>query len=374
MPLSAVFHTSSLQKQVAALSDAFAIAGEFLHCDVINSGHINMTFRATYRKPDGTTRRYIFQRVNDAVFPCPRDVMHNVEKVTNHIRWKMLRVLKTPFRQTLNLYSARGGRKYLEIPGSGFWRCYNCIENTHTFDVADHPRQAYEAARAFGAFQQLLCDMNPEDIHETIPFFHHTRKRFDHLEKAAAADSHGRLNTCRKEMDFIRRRERYVDVLLDLQERGELPVRIVHNDTKINNVMLDRETDKAVCVIDLDTVMPGSVLYDFGDMVRTMTSPAAEDEENLDKTFLRMPMFEAVVKGYLHHAAGSLQTRFFRSAHHAGNGNPLPDRLPGRGRLFQNEKRTAQPAPGPHPAQAGGKHGRANARNGRMRPEMLPDC
>ena len=273
MPLSAVFHTSSIQKQVAALSDAFAIAGEFLHCDVINSGHINMTFRATYRKPDGTTRRYIFQRVNDAVFPCPKDVMHNVEKVTNHIRWKMLRVLKTPFRQTLNLYSARGGRKYLEIPGSGFWRCYNCIENTHTFDVADHPRQAYEAARAFGAFQQLLCDMNPEDIHETIPFFHHTRRRFDHL-----------------------------DVLLDLQERGELPVRIVHNDTKINNVMLDRETDKAVCVIDLDTVMPGSVLYDFGDMVRTMTSPAAEDEENLDKTFLRMPMFEAVVKGYLESA------------------------------------------------------------------------
>lgn len=187
MPLSAVFHTSSIQKQVAALSDAFAIAGEFLHCDVINSGHINMTFRATYRKPDGTTRRYIFQRVNDAVFPCPKDVMHNVEKVTNHIRWKMLRVLKTPFRQTLNLYSARGGRKYLEIPGSGFWRCYNCIENTHTFDVADHPRQAYEAARAFGAFQQLLCDMNPEDIHETIPFFHHTRRRFDHLEKAAGS-------------------------------------------------------------------------------------------------------------------------------------------------------------------------------------------
>lgn len=165
--------------------------------------------------------------------------------------------------------------------------------------MADHPRQAYEAARAFSAFQQLLCDMNPEDIHETIPFFHHTRRRFDHLEKAAAADSHGRLNTCRKELDFIRRRERCVDVLLDLLEQGELPVRIVHNDTKTNNVMLDTETDEAVCVIDLDTVMPGSVLYDFGDTVRTMTSPAAEDEEDLDKTFMRMPMFEAVVKGYL---------------------------------------------------------------------------
>lgn len=115
MPLSAVFHTSSLQEQMAALSDAFAIEGEFLHCAPINSGHISMTFRAAYRKPDGTVSRCIFQRVNDAVFPCARDVMHNVEKVTNHIRWKMLRVLKTPFRQTLNLYSARGGRKYLEM-------------------------------------------------------------------------------------------------------------------------------------------------------------------------------------------------------------------------------------------------------------------
>lgn len=298
MPLSAVFHTDSLQEQVAALGDAFAIAGEFLHCDTINSGHINLTFRAAYRREDGTTDRYIFQRVNDAVFPCPRDVMHNVEKVTNHIRWKMLRVLKTPFRQTLNLYSARGGRKYLEIPGSGFWRCYNCIKSTHTFDVAEHPRQAHEAARAFGAFQQLLCDMNPEDIHETIPFFHHTRKRFDRLMEAAAGDARGRLDSCRSELEFIRGREQYVDILTDLLEQGKLPVRIVHNDTKINNVMLDRKTDRAVCVIDLDTVMPGSILYDFGDMVRTMTSPAAEDEEDLSKTFLRMPMFEAVVKGY----------------------------------------------------------------------------
>ena len=117
--------------------------------------------------------------------------------------------------------------------------------------------------------------------------------------EAAREDSSGRLASCRKELEFIRKREREVDLLLNLQEKGELPIRIVHNDTKINNVMLDAETDRAVCVIDLDTVMPGSVLYDFGDMVRTMTSPAAEDEEDLEKTFMRMPMFEAVVKGYL---------------------------------------------------------------------------
>lgn len=302
MPLSALFHTSSLQEQVAALGDEFAIDGEFISCETINSGHINMTFRATYRRNSGALDRYIFQRVNDAVFKRPRDVMHNVEKVTLHIHWKKLRVLKTPDCQTLNLYSARGGKKYLELPGFGFWRCYNCIERTHTLDVAESPRQAYEAACAFGTFQELLCDMNPKDIHETIPQFHHTRSRFNRLMKAASHDAFNRLDSCRNELDFIRSREKEVDTLLDLQASGSLPVRIVHNDTKINNVMLDQDTDKAVCVIDLDTVMPGSVLYDFGDMVRTMTSPAAEDEEDLDKTFMRMPMFEAVVQGYLHSA------------------------------------------------------------------------
>ena len=141
--------------------------------------------------------------------------------------------------------------------------------------------------------------MNPDDIVETIPGFHHTRNRFNRLMEVAAQDPQERLSTCLPELDFIKAREQDVDRLLDLQASGVLPTRITHNDTKINNVMLDEDTDHAVCVIDLDTVMPGSILYDFGDMVRTMTSPAAEDEEDLDKTYLRMPMFEAVVKGYL---------------------------------------------------------------------------
>lgn len=304
MPLSEFFNTDSLQEQIAALGNEFAIEGEFIHCESLNSGHINATFRASYRKDDGSTDRYIFQRVNDTVFKQPRDVMHNVEKVTHHIHWKTLRVLKNDTCQTLNLYPARGGRKYLELPGHGYWRCYNCIENTHTFDVAEHPRQAYEAAHAFGTFQELLCDMNPEDIHETIPSFHNTRQRFNRLISIVEQDPCKRLSSCRQELDFILNREHHTDVLLDMEAVGALPVRIVHNDTKINNVMLDTQTNKAICVIDLDTVMPGSILYDFGDMVRTMTSPAAEDEEDLDKTHMRMEMFEAVVQGYLNAAKG----------------------------------------------------------------------
>ncbi len=307
MPLSKIFHTTSLKEQISALGDEFAIEGDFLRHDVINSGHINLTFRAEYVSSGGEVKRYIFQRVNDEVFKKPRDVMHNVEKVTRHIQWKTLRVIRPHEFQTLNLFPARGGRNYLELSGAGFWRCYNCIEHTHTYDVAETPQQAYEAAQAFGAFQELLCDMNPADIHETIPFFHHTRRRFDRLMKVAQQDPMERLASCKPEFDFIRAHESCVDVVLDLLDKGEIPLRIVHNDTKINNVMLDQSTDLAVCVIDLDTVMPGSVLYDFGDMVRTMTSPAAEDEEDLSKTFLRMPMFEAVTRGYLR-TAGSFIT------------------------------------------------------------------
>lgn len=304
MPLSSVFHTASLRDQIAALGDEFAIEGDFLRHDVINSGHINMTFRAEYASHNGKVSRYIFQRINDAVFTQPRDVMHNVEKVTRHILWKMRRVIRPHEFQTLNLYAARGGRNYLELPGAGYWRCYNCIEHTHTYDVAETPQQAYEAAQAFGAFQELLCDMNPADIHETIPYFHHTRRRFDRLMEVARQNPKGRLESCTRELEFVRAHESCVDVILDLLAQGEIPTRIVHNDTKINNVMLDEDTDLAVCVIDLDTVMPGSALYDFGDMVRTMTSPAAEDEEDLSKTFLRMPMFEAVTRGYLRSARG----------------------------------------------------------------------
>ncbi len=286
-------------ERIAAIGDLFAIEGEFVTGKEIPSGHINTTYQATFRKKDGTEDSYILQRINDYVFKDPAAVIRNVEKVTRHINWKVLRRMKDSAGQTLNLYPARGGRNYIDIPGDGIWRCYNYLAGTHTYDVVENTRQAYQAGYAFGSFQDLISDMNPNDIVETIPNFHHTRQRYNRLMEVVAQDPKGRLASCMPEVEFIKAREADVDRLLDMQARGELPTRITHNDTKINNVMLDEDTDRAVCVIDLDTVMPGLVLYDFGDMVRTVTPPTEEDEEDLSKVRMRMGMFQSIVDGYL---------------------------------------------------------------------------
>jgi aminoglycoside phosphotransferase (APT) family kinase protein len=216
----------------------------------------------------------------------------------------VLRSKKSLGGQTLNLFPSRKGGTWLEDENGGVWRCYNHIEGCVTYDVVENTRQAYQAAHAFGSFQDLVSDLEPSKIIETIPDFHHTRKRFSRLMEVAEKDALGRLESVRAEFDFIRTRENLVDVLLDLQTAGTIPTRVTHNDTKINNVMIDADTDEAVCVIDLDTVMPGLALYDFGDLVRSATSPAAEDETDLTKVRMQMPMFEALVEGYLD-AAGA---------------------------------------------------------------------
>lgn len=292
--------------RIAAIGDLFAIEGDFVDGKEIPSGHINTTYRATYRKSDGHEDRYILQKINSNVFKDPRAVMRNVEKVTRHINWKVLRRRTDSAGQTLNLYPARGGRMYIEILGDGIWRCYNYIEGTHTYDIVENTRQAYQAGYAFGSFQDLVSDMNPVDLVETIPGFHDTRQRYNRLMEVAAQDPNGRLASCLPELEFIKAREKDVDILINLQKEGKLPTRITHNDTKINNVMLDEATDEAVCVIDLDTVMPGCVLYDVGDIIRTVTTPTAEDEEDLSKIRMRISMFQSIVDGYLDAASGFL--------------------------------------------------------------------
>ena len=225
-PLAATTDPDQLLCRIAGIGDLFAIEGEFVTGKEIPSGHINTTYKATYRKSDGTEDSYILQRINDYVFKDPRAVMRNVEKVTRHINWKVLRRLKDSAGQTLNLYPARGGRNYIDIPGDGIWRCYNYLAGTHTYDVVENTRQAYQAGFAFGSFQDLISDMNPDDIVETIPGFHHTRNRFNRLMEVAAQDPQERLSTCLPELDFIKAREQDVDRLLDLQAGGVLPTRI----------------------------------------------------------------------------------------------------------------------------------------------------
>lgn len=306
-PQSAIISEGPLADRIALIGDQFAIEGEFLYGEELRNGHINTTYRACYRTSDCREERYILQRINENVFKDPKAVMRNVEKVTRHISWKILRRKKDAAGQTLNLYPARGGRTYITLEGGGgVWRCYNNIESTHTYDVVENTRQAYQAGYAFGSFQDLICDMNPGDIVETIPNFHHTPKRLEALEAMIAADPCGRATRCEKEIDMARQWGPELGKLIDLQQRKILPTRITHNDTKINNVMLDADTDEAVCVIDLDTVMPGLVLYDFGDMVRTATCTAAEDEENLSLVEMKMPLFESLAEGYLDAAGGFL--------------------------------------------------------------------
>lgn len=287
------------EHNIKDVAHEFAIAGEFVSGEEIHSGLINSTYIATFKRPSGKMRRYILQRINEDVFKDPHAVMRNVEMVTRHINWKVLRVKRDLGGQTLNLYPARGGRFYASGEGGGIWRCYNFIESCRTYDIVENTRQAYQAARAFGSFQDLVSDIPVEDIEETIPDFHNTPKRYARLMEVVDADPLGRLASAQKEVDFIKAREGIVSKLLDLRDAGVLPERITHNDTKINNVMIDTETDEAVCVIDLDTVMPGLSLYDFGDMVRSAVSPAAEDETDLSKVEVRMPMFEALAEGYL---------------------------------------------------------------------------
>ncbi|MGN0835963.1 MAG: phosphotransferase enzyme family protein [Akkermansia sp.] len=296
-----------LAERIAHIGDQFAISGEFQYGEELRNGHINTTYRACYKTEDGHLDRYILQRINDYVFKDPALVMRNVEKVTRHIIWKLMRRRRDAAGQTLTLYPARGGRNYIYLPEcGGMWRCYNNIEGTHTYDVVENTRQAYQAGYAFGSFQDLVSDMNPVDIKESIPEFHNTPRRYEQLLEAARRDTQQRAAECTAELELLAQWAPEFGKLIEMQIRGELPTRITHNDTKINNVMLDEETDNAVCVIDLDTVMPGLSLYDFGDMVRTATCLAGEDEEDLSLVYIQMPFFESLVEGYLDAASGFL--------------------------------------------------------------------
>lgn len=294
-------------EQIGEIADLFAIAGDFVEATEIETGLINATWLATFRKESGDLQRYILQRINESVFGDPLDVMRNVEVVTRHINQKVLRVKKDSSGQTLNLYPGRSGKSHVEGPGGGIWRCYNFIEGCRTYDVVENPRQAYQAGLAFGAFQDLVSDLPAEKVIEVIPAFHNTPQRFQQLQAAVAADSVGRVHEVQDELARIEAMSDEMDRILRLQEEGQLPMRVTHNDTKINNVLFDIASDEAVCVIDLDTVMPGLALSDIGDLIRTSVNPAEEDEPDLSKVEMRMPIFEALVDGYLA-AAGQVLT------------------------------------------------------------------
>jgi hypothetical protein len=294
-----------MKDQLKDVAAAFQCAGTCSGAAPYGSGHINDTFRATYDL-NGRDVHYIHQRVNKNIFKNVPELMENIGQVTRHQRRKFETSGAGEIdRRVLTLVPAKDGRDYHVDAAGDFWRTYIFIEGAVGIDVVQNTRQAYESAKAFGEFQCQLADL-PGRLHETIPDFHHTRSRFNVLKEAIAADLHGRAADVQAEIEFALRREEIVDVVVDGMASGEIPERVTHNDTKLNNVLIDNKTGKGMCVIDLDTVMPGSVLYDFGDIIRTTTNTAPEDERDLSLVEMKLNYFEALVKGYLEAAAGFL--------------------------------------------------------------------
>ncbi len=300
---------AQIKHDLGSIARQFQIAGRFLSAAPYGSGHINDTFAAVFEH-EGSLVRYILQRINHNVFKNPMALMQNVERVTAHVRSKLhARNADDIDRRTLTLVPDQSGRNWHIDAKGNHWRCYYFIEKAATYDQCENPTQAYQAARAFGEFQNLLADLPAPRLHETIPSFHNTRARFEALRTAIAKDSANRAATVKPEIQFALVQETMVDVLLQEHKAGNLPERVTHNDTKLNNVMLDDATGEGVCVIDLDTVMPGLALYDFGDFCRSACRPTLEDERDLSKVEMRMDMFEALVAGYLKSAGEVLTSR-----------------------------------------------------------------
>ena len=284
--------------ELRAVAAAFRLGGSYCGGAPYGTGHINDTFAISFEQ-GGVTTRYILQRINENVFRNVDAVMENVARVTAHAgRRAVASGAPDAIRRALTLIPTRAGGN-LHRDAAGAWRCYIFIEGAQSHDIIEHPAMAREGARAFGEFQRLLSDLPGGRLLETIPNFHHTRRRFDTLRRVVAEDKRGRVREAAAEIALVLEREAMVDVLLDLQARGEIPERVTHNDTKLNNVLIDDTTGAGICVIDLDTVMPGLALYDFGDMVRSATNSAAEDEPDTSLVTARLEIFDALAEGYL---------------------------------------------------------------------------
>ncbi len=282
----------------------FRAWGDFAGALPYGSGHIHDTYKVTFSMADAPVH-YLLQRINQKVFRNPAVVMENILRVTDHVRARLAASgAGDVTRHSLSVVLTRGDAKPCCQDGDGnWWRMYLFIEGARTYDTIQSAGQAGEAARAYARFQNLLADLPPPRLHETLPNFHNTPVRLTALRAAVEADICNRAAEVRREIGFVENRAALCGRLLERNARGEIPERITHNDTKINNVMLDDITGEGVCVIDLDTVMPGLALYDFGDMVRSATASAAEDERDPGKVRMRIGMFEALARGYLSEAA-----------------------------------------------------------------------
>lgn len=278
---------------------AFGFGNRCSYVKPFGAGHINETYAVYMPGQEGDELSYVLQRVNSNVFKDPAGVMDNIFGVTEYLRNVIRREGGDPDRETLSYIKTKSGCNYFEDSEGEPWRCYNFIPDSVCYQLVEEPEQFYQSGSSFGHFLKQLCDYPASKLNETIPDFHNTVKRFGAFQVALKRDLKNRAASCQPEIDFALAREKDCGVLVEQQDAGILPLRVTHNDTKLNNILFDEKTGKGLCIIDLDTIMPGLAANDFGDSIRFGAATAEEDEPNLDLMHFDISLYELYVKGYL---------------------------------------------------------------------------
>lgn len=279
------------------LISAFNYDGEPITCIPYGNGHINTTFKVECRNGEKSAL-YILQQINNNIFPDIDALMENIENVTSFLKTKIAKKNGDILRETLNIVKTKDGKNHFTDKEGKNWRSYIFIRDAVCYEKIEKPEDFYNCGYAFGNFQNLLADFPAEKLHEIIPNFHNTPVRYEAFKKAVKEDACGRAGAVQKEIEFVNARAKEMSALTDMLEKGEIPLRVTHNDTKLNNCMFDKESGKTICVIDLDTVMPGLRAYDYGDSIRFGASTGAEDEPDLSEVNFSFPLFESYTKGF----------------------------------------------------------------------------
>lgn len=296
------------QTAIREIANKFCIRGEYQDFKQNTAGLINKTFIVCSKEGD-KVYHYVLQTVNTSVFTHPKELIRNISSVTDYLREKIKQSGGDASRETLCLVPTHDGALYYVDPDEKFWRMYNYIEGARTYDSVENDEMFYHCGKGFGHFQRLLSDYPADTLYPTIPRFHDTPNRFCDFKRAIEENRAGRAAQVAEEIAGYLAHADLCDCVTKYIENGEVPVRVTHNDTKLNNIMIDCHSGQAICVIDLDTVMPGSALYDFGDAIRYGANNAAEDEKDLSKVYLRKDLFRAFTKGFLEEASASLTER-----------------------------------------------------------------
>lgn len=297
-----------IKKQIELAIQNFNFEGNIIKSEPLNKGHINDTFYIEC-KLENNIKKYILQKINTNIFKDVDKLMENIVNITNYLKNIVIKNGGNPERETLNVIQTKDNKNYYRANDGGCWRAYKFIEDATTYDLVESPQDFYESAVAFGNFQLLLSNFPAHTLYEIIPNFHNTVDRLNKLKDAIKNDIADRVKYVQKEIDFVLEREKDCHIICDLLDKKELPLRVTHNDTKLNNILIDNKTKKAICIIDLDTVMPGTVLNDFGDSIRFGASTALEDEQDLSKVECSMELFEAYTKGFIEGTKNSLTDR-----------------------------------------------------------------